>query len=408
MNHRKNMTVPRVSAARLNRDNSFHVQMTAANDTKPQSFSWAKMAPSGSLDERLSTISSKDELDDLKGRRVSFETKDLSTQTDTEMLKSILRMPYLRRRNGKKIERSSALDDEFMNIKINPNERFEHHRRLSSPISLTRNGSKKKGVYGVSNISQTAQERTKLLYPGYSDSPISTSDEIENEEDFEYYDSISDLLQAHNVAPICIHDEDMSNYLNPLGNKLLTPDSETDTKVDFLNHIDNTENRPTCQLLVENKADGITTSVIKDPLLYKDNGSSASLKDQQRKTSAKCHKSVSNHSLAFVPGAENTLKLSQNSICPRRRASSPITPFVSCNSLLINEFKRPSAFSQSSCSSKGDSSLPSLACSKSTDDMTQQCVQAIEKEESSMLQFQSFMRERGVNLDMACIESSDV
>ena len=409
LNHRKNMTVPRSSASRLNRDNSFHVQVTTSTDAKPQSFPWTKMAPSGSMDDRLSTISSRDELEDTKGRDIVFETNDLATQTDKEMLKSILRMPYLRRRNGKKMERSLALDEEFMNVKVNPSDVFAGNRRFSSP--LMRNGSKKKDVYGVSNNSHTAQERTKLLYPGYTDSPISTSDEVENEEDFESFDSISDLLNMHNIAPICSHDEGMTNYLNPLGNKTMTPDSENDLKIHLQNQLENPDIGTKCNVLVETKADGVVTSAIKDPLLHNYNEPSSNVKHYNRPKSANYHKSMSNHSLTFVPGSDNNLKLNQNGAGPKRRASSPATPYVSCNSVFSSEFnpKRSSAFSQqTSLSSKDDSSVASLGCSKSTDDVAQRCAQAIDKEESSMLHFQSFMRQRGVNIDMAYIESSDV
>lgn len=403
------MTVPRVSATRLQRDNSFHVQANTASDSKPQSFSWAKMAANESSEDRLSTISSKDELDDIKCRRVSFEKQDFGSQTDADMLRSILRMPYLRRRNGKKIERSSAIDDEFMSVKFNPSDRFGYHRRLSSPINITRNGSKKKDIYGVGNCAKTSQDRTKLLYPGYSDNPISSSDDLEHDEEFEYYDSISDLLQGNNTAPVCAHDEGMTNYLNPLKAKQTNPDKNLETKVTVVNHVNDTNKRP-CQLIVENKPDGTTTSLVKDPLLHNQNSSSISLKDLNNSTSANYHKSLSNNSLTRVHGADNSFQLCNNNSQYKRRASSPATPFVSCNSLLVNavDQNRPSAFSQSSSSSKGDSSPGSFPCFKSTDDMTQRYIQTLDKEETSMLQFQTFMKERGVNLDMACIESSDV
>lgn len=226
---------------------------------------------------------------------------------------------------------------------------------------------------------------------------------------FEYYDSISDLLQGNNTAPVCAHDEGMTNYLNPLRAKQTNPDSNLETKVTVVNHVNDTSKRP-CQLIVENKPDGTTTSLVKDPLLHNQNSSSISLKDLNKSTSANYHKSLSNNSLTRVHGADNSFQLCNNSSQYRRRASSPATPFVSCNSLLVSavDQNRPSAFSQSSSSSKGDSSPGSFPCFKSTDDMTQRYIQTLDKEETSMLQFQTFMKERGVNLDMACIESSDV
>ena len=418
------MTVPRMASNKLNRENSFHVQATPSKDTKPQQFSWAKIARHESSEDRLSTISSRDDLDDMKSTQLSTEKQDCATQTDAEMLRSILRMPYLRRRNGKKIERTSAIDDEFMSVKVNPTERFGCPKKLSSPISFTRNGSKKKDTYGGSNNSKSAQERTKLLYPGYSDDPVSVSDDFENE-DFEYYDSISHLMQVHNpasmnnvnmvphVAPVCAHDEGMTNYLNPLGTNGISPDSEIDVTIESLDKEgDRTNRRPPCHLIVENKPNGTTTSVIKDPLLHRHNASSASLKDSHysNNTHSNYHKSLSNKSLSLERGADSSIHPSHNSTGYRRRASSPANPFASCNSLPNNEtdLQRLSAFTRGSYSSKVDTSPTTFPCFKSTDDITQRYIQTLDKEETSMLQFQNFMKERGVNLDMACIESSDV
>ena len=417
--HGKNMTVPRMTSNKLQRENSFHVLATTFKD-KPRKFPWAKIEQNNSSEDRLSTISSMDDLDGMKCRRLPTEKQDFATQTDTEMLKSILRMPYLRRRNGKKIERTSAIDAELISLKESSVEPW-CPRNMSSPKTHIRNGSKRTNTYSGSNGSKTAQERTMLLCPGYSDDSISVSDDFEHE-DFEFYDSVSHLLQVHKPAsmnsvpsksPVCFHDEGMTNYLNPLRTEVSYPESEISVSNETIDsRSDKSTRRPPVQLIVENKPNGTMTSVITDPLRLTQNASSVSLKEFHNSNNTHCNyqKSLSNNCLACSHGADSDSRSSHTSTAYRRRASSPAaTPLISCRFLPNSEKDLQSLSAFTRRNSYRDDSLPgTFTCSKNTDDITQGYIQTLDKEETSMLQFHNFMKERGVNLDMTFIESSDV
>ena len=413
---KQNIPIPRIqkreATTKIKRENSFHVPATSGRGANASSFSWAKMAAKGTSEEdRLSTISSKEASDEIKGKHVTFQKHDFGCQTDADLLKSILHMPYLRRRHSQRIQRTKAIDEDSVKFSPNSSMKVRYSRRLSNASS----DSGKTGELRRRKTYTGGAHRKTFLLPGYSDSPINTSDDIENEEDFEYYDSISDLLKAHPMPPICVNDISMSTYLNPLGNRAnnaSTSDNDTESTVTcHINSVDSNEEPEGLQLVVENGVDGPNTSIVKDTTGGKPqltNSISAS-----KTTACANFKSTSDNSLSDHTNKDNSkgeTKLTPISITSKRRASSPASPHLSCNSLNIHDIngRRPSAFVQGGYCSTKDSSGRSFPGSRSAEDMSSTTVSPVNKEEKSMLEFQSFLRERGVELDMRHVQSSDV
>lgn len=415
----------RDAAGKIRRENSFHVSAAGNSTSKGGSFSWAKMSTAGTSEEdRLSTISSKDGSDEMN-RKHSLKRRDCACQTESQLMESIINMPYLRRRCSQRIQRTKAIDEDNASVKFSPNNsmKVRYQRRMSSePI---KNG---KGPAVPPLKSANRGECRTFLFPGYSDSPLSTSDDIENEEDFEYYDSISDLLKAHKITPVyidkktpvCVNDKSMSTYLNPLGNRdmndsSIEEDSEKPTITGGNKTPDSDDPDGGVQLIVENCVDGTNTTVLKDNQSSHSPFHIVTIDDNQ--SGETCHtidipihhcnqrNSICNESHRDIP---------MNSINAKRRSSSPIFTHVSGHSLNISDCdeqnrKRLSALRQGNNLTTRDSSPQAFTACKSAEDMaTTDFVNAVDTEEKSMLEFHTFLKERGVELDMNYIESSDV
>ncbi|XP_045197998.1 metabotropic glutamate receptor 1-like [Mercenaria mercenaria] len=418
----------RDATGKIRRENSFHVSATAGNSSsKGGSFSWAKMSAAGTSEEdRLSTISSKDGSEEVK-RKHSLYRRDFGCQTEPELMESILNMPYLRRRCSQRIQRTRAIDEDYASVKFSPNNsmKVRYHRTPTDPV--------KPGKGPAIQQSKTTNRgdcRT-FLFPGYSDSPLSTSDDIENEEDFEYYDSISDLLKAHKITPVyidkktpvCVNDKSMSTYLNPLGNRDINDSSiEEDSEKPLLNgdkkSPESEDQDGGVHLVVENNIDGTNTSVLKESpssnspfhvvtIEHNQTNHTGNVPETIDIPTQKCNQrnSICNESPKDIP---------MNSINAKRRSSSPIFSRISCHSLNISDSndqnrRRPSALSQGSNISARDNAVQSFPGCKSADDMaTTDFAKPVETKDKSMVEFQTFLRERGVELDMNYVESSEV
>lgn len=424
----------RETTTKLRRDNSFHVSSTGHN-SKSGTFSWAKMSTAGTSEEdRLSTISSKDGSEEVK-RKQSVYKRDFGCQTGTELLSSIMNMPYLTRKKSQRIQRTAAIDEDYASVKFSPNNsmKVRYGRRLPSECRQNSDCRQRKSS-GANSANQN--ECRTFLFPGYSDSPLSTSDDIENEEDFEYYDSISDLLKAHKITPnynndltpICLNDKSMSTYLNPLGNNRRAISDSVESETDKTNSVDvstpvSEKQGDAVLLVVENTNSGnISTTSTKDS-----NGASFSF---IKSNGTECQTSAiisqpkdpsQRHSVCTEVPKINAF---QNSVCAKRRSSSPLFTFTSLHSTIHNisdndtKQRRPSALSQGATypthegndviSTNDLSALSSVSQKSSTDETTIEFVKDCDKEDQSMLEFQNFFRERGVELDMTCIESSEV
>lgn len=418
--------IKRDATGKLRRDNSFHV--TAGNSSsKGGSFSWAKMSAAGTSEEdRLSTISSKDGSDEVK-RKHSMYKRDIGCQTEQELMESLLNMPYLRRRCSQRIQRSRAIDEDSASVKFSPNNsmKVRYHRKMSTEPVKTG-----KGPAVQQSKSANRGDCRTFLFPGYSDSPLSTSDDIENEEDFEYYDSISDLLKAHKITPVyidkkttvCVNDKSMSTYLNPLGNREINESSvEEDSEKPAVNGDNKTSDSEDpdggVHLVVENNIDGPNTTVLKES---QSSHSPFHVVTVEHNQTGNATDSIlvdiptnqCNQRHSILNESHNDIPI--NSINPKRRSSSPIFSHISCHSLNISECneqskRRPSALSQGSHFAPRDSPAQNFPGCKSADDMaTTSFVKPVDNEEKSMVEFQTFLRERGVDLDMNYIESSDV
>lgn len=391
------------------------------------------MSAAGTSDEdRLSTISSKDGSEEVKRKQSLYHPckRDFGCQTGSELLTSIMNMPYLARKRSQRIQRTAAIDEDYTSIKFSPNNSMKvryQPSRLSS--EQNQNDCRQRKISGSTNSSNRGECRT-FLFPGYSDSPISTSDDIENEEDFEYYDSISDLLKAHKItpnyvsdkSPICVNDKSMSTYLNPLGNRTINDSVESET--------DKTNSLEVCTpvsentsdavvLLVENCTDGnVSTSVARDsekpPFSFiQSNGTECR---PNAKLSSKDHSH--RHSVcAEVP----KINAFQNSISSKRRSSSPLfsyEPFQPVNLNISdndNRRRRPSALSQGNTSLSHDASdvvmtsfTPAQSIIQPIENGPETRCKKSPTDDKSLLEFQNFLRERGVELDMTCLESSEV
>ncbi|KAL4233562.1 Metabotropic glutamate receptor 1 [Mactra antiquata] len=439
--HKRHQNIPvskikREVTARVKRENSFHVSSSSENSSsKGASFSWAKMSAAGTSEEdRLSTISSKDGSDEIK-RKHSIYRRDFGCQTEPELMDTILNMPYLRRRCSQRIQRTKAIDEDYASVKFSPNNSMKvrySKRMVSEPI---KNG---KGPAIAPTRPPSRGDCRTFLFPGYSESPLSTSDDIENEEEFEYYDSISDLLKAHKITPtnvndkdktpVCVNDKSMSTYLNPLGNRD-TNDSSVDDDTDkthvSVSNVKTPESEDPeegVQLIVENSVDGTNTTVVKDT------SSTSSLHavtadDNLNSNTSETTDSQNNPIYPITPVCNDSPpKKSTNSISVKRRSSSPIFTHVSCHSLNISDCndynrRRPSALSQGSHFATRGTPAPvqPLPACKSAENMATTYYSNKfnvdghkSMEEKSMLEFQTFLRERGVELDMNHIESSDV
>lgn len=439
--HKRHQNIPvskikREVTAKVKRENSFHVSSSSENSSsKGASFSWAKMSAAGTSEEdRLSTISSKDGSEEVK-RKHSIYRRDFGCQTEPELMDTILNMPYLRRRCSQRIQRTKAIDEDYASVKFSPNNSMKvrySKRMISEPI---KNG---KGPAAVPSRPPNRGDCRTFLFPGYSESPLSTSDDIENEEEFEYYDSISDLLKAHKITPmnvndktpVCVNDKSMSTYLNPLGNRD-TNDSSVDDDTDKASvHVASVKTPESedpddgVQLVVENCSDGTSTSVLKDSQSSESSLHAVVTIEDSINSNTNDNTDSQNNPIYPINTMcnESPPKKSMNSINVKRRSSSPIFTHVSCHSLNIsdcndNNRRRPSALSQGShFATRGTSApvAPFPAC-KSAENMSTTCFANKVKvegdksiEEKSMLEFQTFLRERGVELDMNHIESSDV
>ncbi|WAR06850.1 GRM5-like protein [Mya arenaria] len=434
--------------SRLKRDNSFHVSAGIAKQCG--TFSWAKMsAAMTSEEDRLSPISSKGESEEVKRKYSYCQKKDAICQTDAELLDSIMNMPYLTRKKSQRIQRTAAIDEDYASVKFSPNSSMKvrfHKRIASEPNHLE---FRRRNVSGSGKQAARTESRT-FLFPGYSDSPISTSDDIENEEDFEYYDSISDLLKAHKITPnyvsdnvpVCLNDKSMSTYLNPLGNRgnntSLESDPDNKTSSAECRSLDS-DTAPTepVQVLVENHVNGhvsmavtsaddnetfqrtlatfegrpgIETNSLASPrdLNHRHSvctevpkliSNSNSISVLPRRSSSPMFSHISSHSLNFTVA-------DHNNEAPRRRKSSA-----------LSAGSPSSVVSERSMWSPSGESLPQTSFAEvykppntevEHDGCASNFVNACKNEEKSMLEFQSFLRERGVELDLTFIESSEV
>ena len=428
--------IKRETTSKLRRDNSFHVSKSAQN-SKTGSFSWAKMSAAGTSEEdRLSTISSRDGSEEVK-RKQSFyiaSKRDFGCQTSTELLTSIINMPYLARKRSQRIQRTAAIDDDYTSIKFSPNNSMKVRYQPRLLVEQNQNDCRQRKAVPGSNTN-TRRECRSFLFPGYSDSPLSTSDDIENEEDFEYYDSISDLLKAHKItpnyvnekSPICVNDKSMSTYLNPLGNGNRTINDSVESETDKTNSMDVatpiTENSSDAVMLVVGNSTGgnVNTCVAKES--EKPSYSFIQTNGTECRTNAiiSPNTNTQRHSVCSEVPNSNAF---QNSICAKRRSSSPL--FTCTPSHLVNlnisdndnRRRRPSALSQGSSSLSHDGSdvikkrtehaLTILQPERIENGTDIQTTQHMATEEKSLLEFQNFLRERGVELDMTCVESSEV
>ena len=479
-NHRRNFTfqTPRLKTdfgGRLKRDTSFHVSTGIAKQCG--AFSWAKMsAAMASEEERLSPISSKEDSEEMK-RKISFghHRHDVGCQTDACLLDSIMHMPYLTRKKSQRMQRTKAIDEDYASVKFSPNNsmKVRFHKRVPLEPGQEIRRRNTAGVPGVKPLPQN--EGRTFLFPGYSDSPISTSDDIENEEDFEYYESISDLLRAHRITPnytnenipVCTNDKSMSTYLNPLGNRDICDslESESDNKTNNTDCISPDSDHTTTELspLVEDK------HVTRDPLrLVLDNHVNGHLTSEDKikmknssttesnKSSPDSKPHIESNSLLYTRDS-----IQRHSVCSevpspqssansinfmRRHSSTPVFHHASPQLINLSTYNEHEAqrnrrfsgmLSGSSQTVLLDTSLPSSSdCSTAHtsfveihnhpdtdfdndddddcddeeihDESTSDFVNACDKEEKSMLEFQTFLRQRGVELDMAFIESSEV
>ncbi|KAL5009877.1 hypothetical protein ScPMuIL_012182 [Solemya velum] len=422
---RMNMTLPPEIYG--NRKDSVHVSVARGLITNKDSFAWASAHNKTYRedDDRLSTISSKDDSrdsDHFGPFRVKRE--DSQCQTDDELLQSLLQSPKLRRR-PKPLRLRSEPEDNVC-------------------LASTSDGSfKKKGH-------KCGDEFDKLIK--HIKSPDHRNNDDDFDEDIEELDELSQILKYDGpsiVAPHCIGKrtkpldiDGASDYrYSNKGSNVVTFESfppefqthsisDTENSGNYSPKIPTTQTSKGCECR-ENpetcNSENYDYNISGSP----DNDYSVVTSESNRNSDTDTGKRKSGEPESNFPRLKSNdkqmcLLTPKNQMNPERIECKHPRQLYSCttnNDHFLNQFSiknqsirdnqtedhRALSISREnsgdSCSHSGSSSLCSLLSDTKDSPID---LQALEDEEVSMVTFQNYLREHGVGLDISAVQSSDV
>ncbi|KAK3576047.1 hypothetical protein CHS0354_036325 [Potamilus streckersoni] len=389
--------VCRTSSMLLTRGNSFHVPVTRSNNQNHQTFSWAKLASKNeeSHKDRLSTISSKEDSPEFrKGFRTS-KTERLDVACQTEGLRSI---NNLRQRQNPK--RPIYIGHAEMHS-INAKDNGENICLRTLSASSSESGC----LVGKSKKQYNSAIRAHP-FQGNPECSASSSDDFENEDDFVYYDSISDLLKVRTSGRSSKPHITSSDKYIKYTPEIMRSSTNQETCLTFKNISAGNINLQVpdrdLTLLSPQECKMKITKNLSDSCIRhceSDSKESYSCPYVRHSFSNILFEGRSFRNIDTLPliSADN-VHAGSNSKCLSIDSSA-------IQIVTGKESKSPSHSSFCSITSSPRSTSNVYRC---LDNVSDKCVLALDEEEESMLLFQSFLRERGVEFDMSYVESSDV
>lgn len=369
---------------KLNRENSMHIQVPTN-----QKFPWNKKdhsnSDSGDEDDRLSTISSKEESRSGSEKRRRQLKQDCGCQTDADLSDNLIYRSSIRRRRTGNVCHES-------NGSINSDEIF-----LSLPVS---DSTDHRGVY---RLSPRHSDRSPLL-GGYD----SSLEGDRKGEDFYFpMNNLSNVLVHENVlAEVPFKSES----LHPLNKREPLPIKRTD---DSYAGISIKYSSESIDSKVKNNNDE------SEKLL--ENGHLVQIDEIPLNNSNSCtfHKSPPTLKIGYsdlykrrqfphpVIVEEKSLDKSRYPFSKMQQKTfvSPLQQTGHCINCVITD-AIPGQVSRPKLSMTSYTS--SAASSASADDVASYGIQKLEEEEVSMLSFRDYMKNRGIDLDMSDVQSSEV
>lgn len=369
---------------KLNRENSMHIQVPTN-----QKFPWNKKdhsnSDSGDEDDRLSTISSKEESRSGSEKRRRQLKQDCGCQTDADLSDNLIYRSSIRRRRTGNVCHES-------NGSINSDEIF-----LSLPVS---DSTDHRGVY---RLSPRHSDRSPLL-GGYD----SSLEGDRKGEDFYFpMNNLSNVLVHENVlAEVPFKSES----LHPLNKREPLPIKRTD---DSYAGISIKYSSESIDSKVKNNNDE------SEKLL--ENGHLVQIDEIPLNNSNSCtfHKSPPTLKIGYsdlykrrqfphpVIVEEKSLDKSRYPFSKMQQKTfvSPLPQTGHCINCVITD-AIPGQVSRPKLSMTSYTS--SAASSASADDVASYGIQKLEEEEVSMLSFRDYMKNRGIDLDMSDVQSSEV
>ncbi|XP_061169188.1 metabotropic glutamate receptor 5-like [Saccostrea echinata] len=371
---------------KLNRENSMHIRIP-----NHQKFPWSKKdhsnSNSGDEDDRLSTISSKEESRSGSEKRKKKTKQDSECQTDAEWLEHFVAKSSVRRRKPDKNCHES-------DGSINSDEIF-----LSLPVS---DSTENRGMY---RLSPRHSDRSPLL--GGYDSAL----EEENKEEHNF--------PLNNLSNIHVEDNAIPSVI-PFKSQPLHSLNEREPF--NVNRIDNSR----VKFTTRNSRDPLYSHInISDdvPRKVNENGHLIQIEDVP----------LLNKNSVSQRRSPPTLKIDDSDLYRRRQQNHPVV--VEEKSLdkgryplplMLNQMTKNSVYplkEDSHCNCANHDVIPeqhlrqrpsvvsntlSSGSSVSVEDMTGFDIHKLEEEEVSMLSFRDYMKNRGIDLDMSDVQSSEV
>lgn len=371
---------------KLNREDSMHIRVP-----NNQKFPWSKKdhsnSNSGDEDDRLSTISSKEESRSGSEKQKKKSKQDSECQTDAELYENYVARSSVRRRRTKDTCHES-------NGSINSDEIF-----LSLPIS---DSTENRGMY---RLSPRYSDRSPLL-GGYESS---LEEERRGEEPYFPLNNLSNIHAPNDTIP-----SDIPFKSQPL-HSLVEHESLPLRRTDDSYIISNRNSRDHYYSPI-NAADEVVEKRIENGHLVQiddyPSHNSKFLSQSNPPSSLKLDNSDlynrRQHPYPIV-AAEKSLDKSRYPLPPTqaKKAMNTVSPLreeMHCNCTNYDAIpeqylkSRPSVVSNTLST---DSSVP-------PEDMAAFGIQKLDEEEVSMLSFRDYMKNRGIDLDMSDVQSSEV
>jgi hypothetical protein len=371
---------------KLNREDSMHIRVP-----NNQKFPWSKNdhsnSNSGDEDDRLSTISSKEESRSGSEKRKKKSKQDSECQTDAELYENYIARSSVRRRRNKNTCHES-------NGSINSDEIF-----LSLPVS---DSTENRGMY---RLSPRYSDRSPLL-GGYESS---LDEERRGEEPYYPLNNLSNIHVPNDSIPtnIPFKSQPLHSLVEhePLSLKrtddpyVISNRNSRDPYYSSINVSDEVsakriENGHLIQIddvpLQNNKF----LSQSKSPSSLKIDNSDLYNRRQHPYPVVAAEKSLDKSRYPFPP---TQTKKTMNTV-------SPVMEDMVCNCTNHDSIpeqylgSRPSVVSNTLST---DSSVP-------PEDMAAFGIEKLDEEEVSMLSFRDYMKNRGIDLDMSDVQSSEV